>query len=101
MNDAIGPEGLVPSLLLYGISPRCIPASLDEDLSTQRQRHETVKSAREEYQRSSTKLHINAAVRAKVPESAEVIFCIVPAFFWMPSSVIYVVIAEISCRFGS
>ena len=51
MNDTVVPEGLAPSLLAFGIHPRYVPAGLDADLLNQRQRHEPVKLAREEFSR--------------------------------------------------
>eukprot|EP00171_Calliarthron_tuberculosum_P008498 IDg8498t1 len=74
MNDTVGPEGLVPSLLVYGIPPRYTPAGLSPMLLDQRQRHEAIRIAREEFFRISNKLRISRALNAKVPESADRIF---------------------------
>ena len=71
MNDTVGPEGLVPSLLAFGIHPRYIPAGLDPDLPNQRQRHEAMKLAREEFSRISNRLRIQHALRSNVPNSAD------------------------------
>ena len=46
MNDTLGPEGLVPSLLAFEILPRCSPVELDPNLPNQRQKHEAIKLAR-------------------------------------------------------
>ena len=36
MNNNIGPEGIVPSLLVFEIHPRYVPGGLDADLPNQR-----------------------------------------------------------------
>lgn len=71
MNDTIGPEGLVPSLLVYGVTPRYTPGGLKSDLPNNRQRHEAVRVARDEYLRISNNLRIKRVLREKVPESAD------------------------------
>ena len=53
MNDTIGPKGLVLSLLDFEIHPRYAPAGLGAHLPNQRQRHEAIRLAREEFSRIS------------------------------------------------
>lgn len=74
MNYTMGPEGLVPSLLVYGVVPQYEPAGLNAELPNNRQRHEAIKVAREEFLRISNNLRIKRAIRAKVPESADRFF---------------------------
>ncbi len=74
MNDTLGPEGLVPSYLVFNIMPRYSPVGLDGDLPNQKVRFEAIRVAREEYFRISNNLRVTRALRAKVPESADHIY---------------------------
>ena len=58
MNDKFGPEGLVTSLLAFGIHPRYVLAGLDADLLNHQPRHEAMKLTREEFSRISNGLRI-------------------------------------------
>ncbi len=49
MNDTLGREGLVPSMLVFGIMPRYSPAGLDGTLLDQEARIRAIKVARDEY----------------------------------------------------
>ena len=71
MNDTLGPEGLVPSLLAFAINPRYIPPGLDPDLPNQRQRHEAMKFAQEEFSRISNRLLIQNDLRSNVSSSVD------------------------------
>ena len=74
MNDTVGPEGVVRSLLAFGVHPRYITAGLDADLPNQRQRNEAIRLAREEFSQISNRLRIEHALRSNVPSSADKFF---------------------------
>lgn len=76
MNDTMGPEGLEPSLLVYGIVPRYATAGLNAKLPKNRQRHEATKIARGVYLAISNNLRIKRALRSKVPESSDLIYAV-------------------------
>ncbi len=69
MNDIIGPEGLVPSMLLFGIMPRYAPAGLEHDLPNQSDQLKAIRIAREEFFRITNNLRITRALRSKVPQA--------------------------------
>ena len=70
INDTLGPEGLAPSLLAFGILLRYVPAGLDADFQNYRQRHEAVKLTREEFSRISNRLPTQHGFRSNLPISA-------------------------------
>ncbi len=65
MNDTTGPEGLVPSMLVFGIMPRYAPAGLEHDLPNQSDRLKAIRIAREEFFRIMNNLRITRALRSK------------------------------------
>jgi hypothetical protein len=73
MNDTLGPEGLVPSLLIFGTLPQ-IPTVLPKMFALQKQRMQDMCDARLEYQRIVAQMRINLAIRRNVPPAADYIF---------------------------
>ena len=83
MNDTVGTEELVPSLLAFGIHAKYVPTGLDPDLPNQRQRQEAIRLAREEFSRISNKLRIEHALRSNIPSSADKFFNVGDLFLWV------------------
>lgn len=71
MNDTIGPEGLVPSLLRFGVLPRYTPAGLESTRPNQRERLKATRVAKEEFFRISNGWRIRRALRSNVPQAAD------------------------------
>ena len=69
MNDTVGPEGYVPSLLVFGTLPR-FPAVYSK-LPDQKQRMEALSCARREYATIVSQLRVAQALRSKVPPAAK------------------------------
>lgn len=65
INDSMGPEGLVPSYLVFGVLPT-MPAMRTE-LPNQKDRMQAIATARSEMATISAKLRIQSALRAKLP----------------------------------
>ena len=63
LNDTMGPEGLVPSLLVFGVLPRF--SAVDTKLPNQVERMEALKNARAEAEAISAKLRVRKAILAK------------------------------------
>lgn len=68
MNDTTGPEGLVPSLLVFGILPRFPPTSTR--LLSHVDRMEAMELARLEMHSITAKLKIQKALRSKIPPAS-------------------------------
>ena len=68
MNDTVGPEGLVPTLLVFGTLPRFPP--LSPTLPGHENRMKAMASARQEMADITAKLKIQLALRARVPPAA-------------------------------
>lgn len=71
INDTMGPEGLVPSYLVFGVIPT-FPA-FNTELPSQRDRMAAISSARSEMATISAKLRIQQALRSKLPPATEYI----------------------------
>jgi hypothetical protein len=69
MNDTMRPNGLVPSLRVFGMVPR-LPIS-DEHVPDQDQRAFAVKVSREEYQKTVAEMRVRAALLHNVPAAAD------------------------------
>lgn len=69
MNDSMGPEGLVPSLLVFGIMPRF--PSTNSRLPGHRERMEAIRIANAEMATITAEMRIRQALRAKTPASAD------------------------------
>lgn len=65
MNDNIGSKGLVPSFLAFGSMPR---------YAKHRENHEAIRAARQELYLVPNEKRIKYCLKAKVPESADVVF---------------------------
>lgn len=65
MNDTMNPEGLVPSLLVFGTLPRFPPSSTS--LPTHNNRMQAMATARIEMTNITAKLRVQQALRAKLP----------------------------------
>jgi hypothetical protein len=70
LNDTAGPNGLVPSLLLFGTYPR-LP---DQQHFDNRARTAMLKSAREEYETIQAKQRVNLALNRNVPAAAQHVY---------------------------
>ena len=69
INDTMGPEGLVPSYLVFGTIPTF--PTMNTNLPSQRDRMEALSYARNEMAAISAKLRIQSALRAKLPPATE------------------------------
>ena len=68
MNDTMGENGLVPSLLVFGIIPR-FPI-INSELPTQKERMEALASAQMEMNSIIAERRISAALQRNIPRSA-------------------------------
>jgi hypothetical protein len=68
MNDTMGPEGLVPSLLVFGVLPR-FPAT-QTSLPNQKDRMEALSAARSEMETITSELRLAEAMHRNVPPAA-------------------------------
>ena len=71
LNDTMGPEGLVPSLLVFGVLPR-FPA-VNTELPDQVERMEALKEARAEAATITAQLRVRKAMLAKVPRDVDLV----------------------------
>ena len=71
LNDTMGPEGLVPSLLVFGVLPR-FPA-VNTSLPYQIERMEALKEARAEAATITAKLRVRKAILAKTPRNVDLV----------------------------
>jgi hypothetical protein len=69
MNDTMGPNGLVPSLLVFGMVPR-FPI-IDANVSDKEQRRLSMKVSREEYQNLVAEMRVKAALLHNLPAAAD------------------------------
>ena len=69
MNDTMGPEGLVPSMLVFGVLPRFPVSTID--LPNQVDRMNALKSARAEMETIACELKLAQALRSKLPPAAD------------------------------
>lgn len=67
--DTMGPEGLVPSYLVFGVIPTF--PSFNTELPEQRDRMKAISFARREMAKISSKLKIQYALRSKLPPATE------------------------------
>jgi hypothetical protein len=68
MNDTMGPEGLVPSLLVFGVLPR-FPAT-QTSLPNQKDRMEALSTARSEMETITSESRLAEAMHRNVPPAA-------------------------------
>ena len=68
MNDTLGPEGLVPSLLVFGVLPR-LPA-VNSSLPEHEERMAAMRAARAEMETIVAGLRVNTALRSNLPAAA-------------------------------
>ena len=71
LNDTMGPEGLVPSLLVFGVLPR-FPA-VNTNLPDQVERMEALKEARAEAATITARLRVRKALLAKTPRNVDLV----------------------------
>ena len=71
INDTMGPEGLVPSLLVFGCIPR-FPA-VSSKVPEQKERMNALISARQEMATITAELRVTKALRSKVPRNADLV----------------------------
>ena len=65
LKDTMGPDGLLPTLLVYGALQR-LPMS-DHESSTQKMRMKALEVARREYELIVSQRYIAEALRARLP----------------------------------
>ena len=69
MNDTVGPDGLVPSMLVFGVMPRFPP--IRADLPKHEERMRAIQVARTEMTEIVARQKIQLASRAKIPPAVE------------------------------
>jgi Reverse transcriptase (RNA-dependent DNA polymerase) len=72
MNDCVGPEGLVPSLLVFGVMPR-LP-DFSTQVPSQIERFKCLFQARREYEQWVCKQQIRTALKRRPPPASSYIF---------------------------
>lgn len=72
LNDTMGPEGMFPSLLVFGTLPT-LPAGGNESLG-QDDRMDVLRTARDEMQKITAELRVKAALRARLPPATKLDF---------------------------
>jgi len=68
-NDTLGPEGLVPSVLVFGCMPRF--PSVDSTIPAQKERMLALQEARKEMATITAELRLKKALLSKVPRNAD------------------------------
>ena len=71
MNDTVGPEGLVPSLLAFGVIPRVSTAT--SKLPDQAARLSMMQIARDEMESITARLRLKTVLRARLPTATHAI----------------------------
>lgn len=66
MNSTMGPEGLTPTLLVFGVQPRF--PFMNTDLPQQRDRREALKNAGTEMEQITSEQRIHIALKKKLPQ---------------------------------
>lgn len=74
VNDTAGPNGLVPTLLVFGVFPRSLITTLD--LPKQKERMAAMQAARDEMSRIISQRRISTAPRSNVPAGTSSNVCI-------------------------
>ena len=69
MNDTAGPQGLVPTLLVFGVLPRIIEKL--HDLPDQRERFRIMDTAKKEFQDIIAKQQLDRGLRKNPPPASE------------------------------
>jgi len=69
LNQTAGPSGILPMLLLFGITPR-MPVN-PVDLPQQKQRNIAMRTARDEMQRHVARDRLRNALRTRVPRASD------------------------------
>jgi transposase InsO family protein len=71
INETIGTDGLVPTLLVYGSMPRFRAAGLDARLQPNSERFRCMATARAEYTRNVNHQRVQQLLRSRVPPAAD------------------------------
>jgi transposase InsO family protein len=74
MNDTIGENGLVPSLLVFGVVPRF--PMLSTDLPNQKERMAAISLAKMEMNSIIAERRVNTALRKNAPSSVDYVFAV-------------------------
>lgn len=69
MNDTLGPEGLVPTLLVFGCLP--IFPTVNTNLPGQRERRKALQQARKEMATITAEIRIKRALLSRVPRNTD------------------------------
>jgi hypothetical protein len=71
INETIGTDGIVPTLLVYGSMPRSRAAGLDARLQPNSERFRCMATARAEYTRIVNNQRVQQLLRTRVPPAAD------------------------------
>lgn len=71
LNDTMGPEGLVPTLLVFGTLPRF--PTVESSNAGQFERMNALESARKEYATITAELRIRKALMSRVPRTTDLV----------------------------
>ena len=69
INDTMGPEGLVPSLLVFGVVPSF--PTVHAELPAQKERLAALDAARKEMETVTSELRVQQALRSKLPPASK------------------------------
>jgi hypothetical protein len=72
INDSVGPDGIIPTLLVFGAYPRMTNNSALSPITTKRT--ETIRKASNEVKRYYTKRHVEDAFRIRNSPNITMIF---------------------------
>ena len=81
MNETVGPHGLVPSLLVFGVLPK-IPDITKHECPSQKERLQAAHTARTEYEKIISKSIIDRGLKKIPPPSTD--------HFYKPGDFVYV-----------
>ena len=70
MNDTMGPEGLTPTLLIFGTGPALPLGDEDKLPVVQKERMEALRCARREFERIGARLRLKSAMRGPPPNES-------------------------------
>lgn len=71
INDTMGPEGLVPSFIVFGCIPRF--STINSDLPGQKERIRALHQARKEISTITAEIRIKRALISKIPRNTDVV----------------------------
>lgn len=69
LNDTLGPEGLIPSMMVFGTVPTF--TSIEGGQKTQKERMKVIWTAKAKMERMTADLRIKTALKAKIPPATQ------------------------------